>query len=267
MNTASLLPAAGEMLATGWEPDAPAHDTLVRNYLATLVDRLAMLARNGAGRSEIDDDVFLVDLDSAYVFDNTVVVRRPLGDEAIRRVIERAGRFFPTDRSWTLFSSTPVGDLRGAGLELVGHPPLMYRPAGGRASTPPPGLEIRRVRTGTDLADFERTIVTAYPLPEGSAVVAPGVLETGFRAWVGYVDGSPVATAGSHTAHGLTEVEWVSTLAGQRGRGIGSAMAWQATNADPDVDAVLVATDEGRPVYASLGYVAVTRFTMWLRRA
>jgi GNAT superfamily N-acetyltransferase len=152
-------------------------------------------------------------------------------------------------------------------MDLVGHPPLMYRPAGlAGAPSPVPGLEVRRVRSAADLAGFEATLVAAYPLPAGSAVVSAGVLNGPLNAWVGYLDGEPVATAGSHTAFGLTEVEWVSTLAGHRRRGVGAALTWAATTAEPGVPAVLIATDDGRPVYERLGYVALQRLSMWLSR-
>mgnify|MGYP001814534675 CR=1 FL=1 len=65
--------------------------------------------------------------------------------------------------------------------------------------------------------------------------------------------------------HGLTEVEWVSTRASHRGRGIGAALTWVATTAAPAHAAVLVATDDGRPVYERLGYVALMRLSMWLK--
>ncbi len=104
----------------------------------------------------------------------------------------------------------------------------------------------------------------AYPLPAGSAVVDPRMLGAGLRAWVGYLDGRPVATAGSHTAHGLTEIEWVGTRPTARGRGVGANLTWTASSADPDADAVLLATDDGQPVYRRLGFVPLLRLTMWM---
>ena len=129
----------------------------------------------------------------------------------------------------------------------------------------PAGLTIRPVTTRCGLADFERTLVEAYPLPAGSAVVHPAVLDSGFRGWVGYMDSTPVATAGSHNAHGLTEVEWVSTSADYRGRGIGAALTWTAATAAATDPAVLIATDDGQPVYRRLGFVPIVRLSMWMR--
>ena len=61
------------------------------------------------------------------------------------------------------------------------------------------------------------------------------------------------------------QVEWVATRPGYRGRGIGAALTWAATVARPDTPAVLVATDDGRPVYERLGYLSILRLAMWLR--
>ena len=168
--TDHLLPAAGEVLATGWEPGVAVHDTVARNYLATLVDRLTSFARHSGGRVETVDRATLVDSASAYVFDNVAVCHGPLDGGAMAAVTDAAARFFPAERSWTLLSFTPT--VAPAGMELVGHPPLMYRPVGPRAAATdgataaqPAGLEVRRVRTAADLADFEAAIVEAYPCP------------------------------------------------------------------------------------------------------
>ena len=82
---------------------------------------------------------------------------------------------------------------------------------------------------------------------------------------VGHVDGEPAATALSHTAHGLVSVEAVATLPDHRGRGLGAAATWAATLAQPELPAVLTASDEGIGVYRRMGYLPVVRWTMWFR--
>lgn len=265
--SASLVPDPDEILTTGWEPDLEANDSVLRNYLATLEDRLRTIAAASDAPTLTTEHAFFVDLDSAYVFDNIVVTRGFLDPDQMSQVIADAHEFFPDDRTWTLQALAPSHDLRSHGLAALGHPPLMYRPAGSPANPGPANVEIRAVETADDLRDFERTLTRAYPLPEGSAVVQPSVLRAGFRGFVGYVDGVPVATAGSHTAHGLTEVEWVSTLPSHRGRGLGAALTHAATTVDPGVPAVLVASDDGRPVYERLGFVALLRLSIWIRPA
>jgi len=60
-------------------------------------------------------------------------------------------------------------------------------------------------------------------------------------------------------------VEYVAALSTARGRGAGAAVTWAATLADPALPAILVASDDGRPLYERMGYAAVERWTVWLR--
>ena len=72
-----------------------------------------------------------------------------------------------------------------------------------------------------------------------------------------------MATALSYTGDGVVNVEAVATLPGHRGRGIGAAVTWAATLADPELPAVLLASDDGIGVYRRMGYLSMTRWTMW----
>jgi len=85
------------------------------------------------------------------------------------------------------------------------------------------------------------------------------------RLWVGFVDERPVATSLVHVSAGVNDVEMIATASDARGRGYGAALTWVATTADPSLPAILIASDLGRPVYEGLGYVALTRWTIWLR--
>jgi hypothetical protein len=44
-------------------------------------------------------------------------------------------------------------------------------------------------------------------------------------------------------------------------------VSWAAATAQPASPAVLLASDDGRPMYEGLGFVAVTRWTLWTRPA
>ncbi len=57
----------------------------------------------------------------------------------------------------------------------------------------------------------------------------------------------------------------MATLPGHRRRGIGAALTWAATLADPDLPAVLIASDDGAGVYREMGHLPVTRWTLWCR--
>lgn len=261
---AGFRPAADERLATGWDADTPHGDTVVHDYLTTLQDRLTGTAAAIDGRVRAVDDGVLVDCRSAYVFDNIAICAGPMDGSTINRVAGRAAEFFDGSHGWSLLCLHHRVDLRAHGLELIGHPPLMYRPRGGTPPPAPDELEICAVDDLDRLRDFESVLVEAYPLPGGSSVVDRRLLGGGLRAWVGYVDGEPVATAGSHTTGALTEIEWVATLRSARGLGIGTQMTWTALSASPHADAALIATDDGRPVYRRLGFAPLLRFTMWM---
>ena len=84
-----------------------------------------------------------------------------------------------------------------------------------------------------------------------------------WRHWVGYLDGSPIATASAVVGDRHVEVEFIATIPEARGRGIGRAMTALATLAATDRPAMLIASDAGRSVYEGLGYVALLRFTLW----
>ena len=64
---------------------------------------------------------------------------------------------------------------------------------------------------------------------------------------------------------GAVLVEYVAALATARGRGAGAAATWAATLCVPDLPAVLIASDDGRPLYEAMGYVAIERWTAWVR--
>jgi hypothetical protein len=126
-----------------------------------------------------------------------------------------------------LWSAWPTPDLRRRGWQLEGHPPLLYRPAGG--PLPLAGdLEVRRASDAAALADWERVAVEGYPLGD-LAPWRPGVLfdtrvlASPLRLWVGYADERPVGAAASYVAHGLHVLALGVVLPEARRRGY-----WQA---------------------------------------
>ena len=121
------------------------------------------------------------------------------------------------------------------------------------------------------LAEYERVLVDGFPLEalqpwQPHATLHPSALHLpGVRMFVGRVDGRGVTGASSIVAHGTNHVEWVATVEEARGRGFGAAITWAATLTDPSVPAMLIATDVGRPVYERMGYVALDRWTFFMR--
>lgn len=256
-----------EHLTHGWEPDLPVEDSILRRFLFANADRNAFVAERSGGRSARWDDLAVADPASPVIFDNAGVLLVPPVytdlDDAVRRFLD----FYPPERHAVLISGWPTPDLSGHGLELMGHPPLMLRVPGGEAPPLPEGLTIERVTDARTLTDWVQTLVEAYPMPGGENTVLadPSILDGPLRLFVGYVDGRPVATSGARIGHGITDVEWVSARPEVRRRGIGAAITWAATLAEPSNPAVLIATDDGQPVYEAMGYLRLMRLTVWHR--
>ena len=259
---------ADEILSTGWEPDVPPGDTLVRAGVLSLADRILHQAR-AMGRPVVADGRWIaVNLADTGLFSNAALLVAPPADWGWLGPALAAA--IPPGRPALLLSPFPTPDLRPVGLILIGHPPFMVRPAGGAAPGGLEGTDVREVVDAAGLADFERTLIEGYPVPDMDPSAVPhlfplGLLGGASRLYVAYVDGQPVATAAAHVAAGVNHVEFVATRAEHRGRGIGAAVTWAATISDPTLPAVLISSDDGRGVYESLGYLPIIRWTLWLR--
>ena len=256
-----------EHLTHGWEPDLDPGDTLVRRFVLALADRAAALAEVVSGRRVRTDAFAAADPASPVLFDNAAVLLQPPEYVDLAETIRGIVASYPPERHFVLLSAFPTPDLRPFGLDLMGHPPFMFRPAGGEPPTPPSGLRVHEVADATELGEFVRTLGVGYPMPdaEGTVLADARVLGPSLRLFVGYLDGAPVATSGAWIGHGVNDVEWVSTLPEHRGRGIGAALTWAATLSDPSLPAVLIASDDGQPVYEAMGYIRLLRLTMWHR--
>jgi ribosomal protein S18 acetylase RimI-like enzyme len=253
-------------LETGWLPTTPVGDNLLHSAVANAVERVQVVAASVGGRVDLDDEAVLVGTGEADVFANPVILRRPLTEGARPRLVGRM-REFLGDTPALLMSPWPTPDLRGDGLHLYGHPPFMVRPPAAADPGPVDGLEIVEATDPDTLVEVERTLIDGFPIevPDapGAAVLGPDLLGGRFRQFVGRVGGRPVATAAAMVSHGVVSVENVATLPGDRGRGYGEALTWAATMTDPELPAVLIASDPGRPVYERMGFLALHRWTLW----
>jgi GNAT superfamily N-acetyltransferase len=266
----TLLPDEGEELTTGWEPSVDPQDSLVRGAVLAHASWAVAQAR-ALGRSWRDEPSWAGGKSGDRgAMTNLVVLKQPLVDLA--DVVAQVDELFGPGVPFLFVSPWPTPDLRPLRLNLVGHPPLMLwlPPADDvPAST---GLDVRWVSDAAGLADAERVLVEGYPMPELQPFTPGGLYALALlgdgatRIAVAYDDdGAPAATAAAHSANGMSLVEAVAVLPSARGRGAGAAVTAAATTAFAGQPAVLLASDDGQPVYQRLGYHRIERWTVWLR--
>lgn len=261
-----------EHLPDAWDPGLPADDNLVKAYVWGYADLVEATA-TALGWPVVRTDRFVaMDAATGSPFQNCAVPLRPFGLTDGDDLLDEVETFYAARAGGPalLWCGFPTPDLGTRGWGLMGHPPLMLRPAGGAAPPVPDGLDVTPVTTAAELDELGTTLVEAFPVPEVAGLpyggYGPGLLDVpGWRMWVGRLDGRPVATSAVHVHGGVNDVEWISTRPEARGRGVGAAVTWAATLADPARPAMLVASDLGRPVYERMGYLRLTRCTFWVR--
>lgn len=252
-----------EELEDGWRATTPDGDTILRRLTLAFGERSTFAAERMGGQVVHRDDALLGDFGSDVIFDNNVVLTVAPERADLPAVIAAARELYG-DRAWLLVSALPLPDLRLHGLRLMGHPPIMLRAPGGEAPGAPAGLRLLEVDDTETLALWGTTLARAYPTPSGTAPpFDERVLGGPLRLWLGFEDDRPVATSAAFVRDGLVEVDYISTMPEARRRGYGAAVTWAATLADPSLPAALVASDEGRPMYESMGYLPVARLTLW----
>jgi len=261
-----------EHLPDAWDAGLPADDNLVKAYVWGYADLMERTA-DALGWPTVRTERFVaVDGGSAFTFQNVAVPLRPPEPDELGDLLGEIEAFFAPRPGgpFLLWCGFPVPSLAARGWQKMGHPPLMLRPAGGEAPSVPDGLEITPVRTEAELEEFGSTLVEAFPVPELAGRpyggYGPAMLDVpGWQMWVGRIDGRAVATSAVHVHGGINDVEWISARPETRGRGVGAAVTWAATLADRSLPAMLIASDLGRPVYERMGYLKLTRCTLWFR--
>jgi GNAT superfamily N-acetyltransferase len=252
-----------EVLEDGWSAQAPETDSLLRGYVRGFATMMADIGRAVGGRVLETDDVVAVDTGADFFLANGAALRHPVRDDRLPAIADALHDFYAAGPgvSWVLMSAWPIPPI--ARMGLVGHPPFMIRSPGGAAPPLPAGLEIREAVTEADMVDFARAL-EGYPAPHTDVFANGRLVDVpGMHWYVASLDGRPVGCSAAHVGDACVDVEFVATHEDARGRGIGAAVTWAATLADPAKPAVLIASDPGQPVYERMGYLRVMRLTMW----
>jgi GNAT superfamily N-acetyltransferase len=197
---------------------------------------------------------------------------RPFATADVPAITARAADFYGARDGgmYTIWSMWPTPDLRDHGLFLSGHPPLMLREPGGNAPAPPAELHVERVTDARTADAYEIALIDGFPIRDlqparpGAFFEGDVVNAAGWHHYVGFVDDVPVATASAYVGPHTLRVDNVATLPDRRGRGYGAALTWAATLTRPDLPALLLASDDGRPIYERMGYRSISRSTLWL---
>lgn len=258
----------GERLEDGWGPETPPTDHIVRAQNLNIVDRLERTAEMMGGAVISDDTMCVARFETPSLWSNGGYLLRPIAADESTAVGDRLDEFFGEGEA-AFFSPVPTPDFTDRGWLRMGHPPFMYRPPGGGVPPVPDGLTVERIEEPPGVPEWEDALARGFPLSApGQWKPATMYDERAFglmEFFVGRVGGEVVCTAAAHVAAGVCQVEWVSTLEEHRGKGYGEAVTWAATLAEPDLPAVLISSDLGRPVYERMGYVSVVRFSGWIK--
>jgi hypothetical protein len=265
--TDSIVPDPGEHLTTGWEPDAPVDDTLKRRAVFVHASWPLAVAAATARPSRRTDRWSGAWIGDSGALTNPVFLTAPLSADDAADVVAEIGDLIPPHVPYFLASPWQHPDLRPHGLELLGYPPLMVRLPAPAPDTSRPAVTVTEASTAEHLAQAERVLIEGYPMPGAppGSIFGADLLGGPTRVWLGTVDGEPASVAAAHVAAGAVLVEYVAALPTARGRGAGAAVTWAATLSEPDLPAVLISSDDGRPTYERMGYLALERWTAWLR--
>lgn len=268
--------ASSPPLETGWLPTTPVGDSYLRRFLWNWADACAATALAFGGNVLDSEGMRLADAGLPVAFSNCATLTQPLTAENAAAILAEITAFYAFDDRRSsgevlLVSAWPTGDLQPYGWSLMGYPPVHLLPQGVPARDAPPGLQIVRIDSPDLLHVWEQTVSRGYPLegleqaPAGT-LAAPSLLaDPHYGTWVGLVDDRPVAAASAWAAHGVVNVTLVATLPEERRKGYGEALTWAASRLDPALPAMLLSSDDGRPVYESMGYLPLQRMTLWYR--
>jgi len=257
-------------LEDGWLHDTPVDDALLRRFVFSQADVNAIMAHAAGGWVDHTDEVFLADSGTPVPYMNQAILARPLtgaGDP----VLDVVDDFFAgLTHTTTLLSIWPTPDLSQQGWNLVGHPAMVARAPGPVGYEPAPEVEVRVASTEDDFVVAERVIIDGYPMPQANdlppgRLFSPALLPAGITVRLGLLEGEPVGVGNAHVGHGVVNLCLGATLPAARRRGVWEALVWSRVAQSPDLPSVAYTSDYSRPGFLRMGFLPITRFTLWAR--
>lgn len=260
-----------EPLATGWGPETDQTDTITRRFLFHWAATCEAFTRSVQGRVARGHRFIGTDYGRESGYFNCIVLLQPPREDDIDELLAEIDDF-TADGSGRieLLSLWPTPDLRPRGWTLEGHPPLLIRPPSGVPTpTGARDLDVRRVTSPAALHDWERVAIEGYPLPDiDSAVpgglVTPAILDDDrVRMWVGYENDTAVSIGTSFVEDDLAGFAFGVTRPEARGSGHWNVHARLRIAATPAHWMAGLFSDYSRPLAERIGFVPITRFTLW----
>ncbi|MFC3994599.1 GNAT family N-acetyltransferase [Nocardiopsis sediminis] len=171
----------------------------------------------------------------------------------------------------------PFGDLEWEGPvpdRVAEYPVMVLRPGtGGHAADGAPapggerrsGIRVAPIAGPADLAEAERVIAEGFPIPAVLPLLPGGFLPHRILAdpaagvLLARSAGRAAAACVTYDSGAAVGVYWLATLPAYRSRGLGRAVMNAVRAAHPGRVLTLVATPDGAPLYASMGFAEVSR--------
>jgi GNAT superfamily N-acetyltransferase len=219
------------------------------------------------------DDAWAADSALPTRLFNRVTVLRRVDPSAAPELSERIIRFFgaqPGGGEYLVNDPWATLDLEPYGFSRWRTLPFMVRPPGGTAGRRP-DVEIREVRSKSDVELFVRALVEGFAIPvitdlPASAVMDERILVDGaMRCWVAFADGRPVGTSVAYLSDGIVGVYLVAVVPRMRRQGVGEALTRRATLTDPTAPSTLQASALGQALYERMGYVTALDCATWIK--
>jgi len=214
-------------------------------------------------------------------FFNMAFLSRPVTDasDLNKRLVAAKGHAAKAGLPWMFFlcETWLPASVRESRSELFGNHGLhLAMPLKGMAadvswsdSAPSASLHYQRVEGSQICSDAADMNCSAYGIPMalGRESILEGMFGADAFAFVGYLEGKPVTTAGVWVVDGLLYVAMVATHPDHRRKGYADAVMLhalgEAQKATGITRSVLHATEAGFGVYQRMGYKTVAPFALY----